>query len=114
MRINKRNEETRKSCFSNEQKVNKSMALPKEDLGQNCPRHYPQAADADLFFGGPLGIEDVALLLGCSPWTVRQKYLPEGMPHLRASVRGRFVFFRQQIIDWILQRQTKGGMKAQR
>jgi len=52
-----------------------------------------------------MDIEDVADLLGCSVWTVRQKYLPEGLPYIRASARGRFVFFRKQVIDWILKRQ---------
>jgi hypothetical protein len=58
-----------------------------------------------------MDIEDVAALLGCSPWTVRQKYLPEGLPHLRASAGGKFVFFREQVTLWILERQTKGGTK---
>jgi predicted site-specific integrase-resolvase len=52
-----------------------------------------------------MDIEDVAELLGCSVWTVRQRYLPEGLPHIRASARGRFIFFREQVIDWILNRQ---------
>jgi hypothetical protein len=51
------------------------------------------------------------MLLGCSVWTVRQKYLPQGLPHLRASAAGKFVFFRKQIVNWILKRQGKGGMK---
>lgn len=62
--------------------------------------------------GEPLGIEDVAALLGCSPWTVRQKYLPQGLPHLRASLSGKFVFFQHQVVNWILERQArhrKGG-----
>jgi hypothetical protein len=54
-----------------------------------------------------MDIEDVAELLGCSPWTVRQKYLPQGLPHLRASLAGKFVFFREQVLDWILKRQRK-------
>jgi hypothetical protein len=60
--------------------------------------------------GEPLTIEDVAILLGCSPWTVRQKYLPQGLPYVRASASGKFVFFREQIVHWILERQEKGGM----
>ena len=80
-------------------------------LGQrkphSCPEHCPQVESA---LGEPMDIEDVAMLLGCSVWTVRQRYLPGGMPHLRASARGRFIFFREQVIDWILERQkTKGG-----
>ena len=72
----------------------------------SCPEDYPQAESA---LGEPMDIEDVAMLLGCSVWTVRQRYLPGGLPHLRASARGRFIFFREQVIDLILERQkTKG------
>lgn len=74
----------------------------------SCPEDCPQAESA---LGEPMDIEDVAMLLGCSVWTIRQRYLREGLPHLRASERGRFVFFREQVIDWILERQRKGGLK---
>jgi len=91
-----------------------SLAFSRVSRGQSCPRHCPHPDEAPnstdgLALGGPLDIEDVAMLLGCSVWTVRQRYLPEGLPHLRASARGRFVFFREQVIDWILERQRKGG-----
>jgi hypothetical protein len=80
-----------------------------------CPEHCPyrdgSTESVNLFpLGEPLTIEDVAILLGCSPWTVRQKYLPQGLPHVRASASGKFVFFREQIVHWILARQEKGGM----
>lgn len=62
--------------------------------------------------GEPLSIHDVAALLGCSAWTVRQRYLPQGLPHLRACAGGRIVFFREQVIAWILKRQQqKGGTR---
>jgi hypothetical protein len=72
-----------------------------------CPRHCPYPDVAELPLGTPIAIEDVAELLGCSPWTVRQKYLPQGLPYLRASVAGKFIFFREQVLDWILKRQGK-------
>jgi hypothetical protein len=62
--------------------------------------------------GDPMKIEEVAELLGCSPWTVRQRYLRQGLPHLQASARGKLVFFREQIIAWVEKRQQqrqKGG-----
>jgi hypothetical protein len=68
----------------------------------SCPEDCPQAESA---LGEPIDIEDVAELLGCSVWTVRQRYLREGLPHLRASARGRFVFFHKQVVEWILKRQ---------
>jgi hypothetical protein len=65
----------------------------------------------DHALGDPMAIEEVAALLGCSPWTVRQRYLPQGLPHLQASARGKVVFFREQIIAWVEKRQQrqKGG-----
>jgi hypothetical protein len=62
--------------------------------------------------GDPMTIEQVAALLGCSVWTVRQRYLRQGLPHLRACASGKLVFFREQVVGWILKRQQqrqKGG-----
>lgn len=62
--------------------------------------------------GEPMNIAEVARVLGCSEWTVRQRYMPQGLPHLRASRTGKLVFFHNQVIDWILQQQhmKKGGL----
>ena len=61
--------------------------------------------------GEPLAIEEVATLLGCSAWTVRQRYLRQGLPYLQARPRGKLVFFREQVIGWIQKRQRqKGGL----
>jgi hypothetical protein len=85
-------------------------------LGQNCPQHCPQpdgvpsAAPADPL-GVPLTIHEAARMIGCSPWTVRQKYLPLGIPHHRASPNGKLIFYQNQITRWLLQQQEKGGMK---
>lgn len=62
-----------------------------------------------IALGEPLAIEDIAALLGCSAWTVRQRYLRQGLPYLQARPRGKLVFFREQVIAWILRKQTKGG-----
>jgi hypothetical protein len=75
------------------------LAVSRRGLGPHGPRHDPYLDEAEeALHGPPLGtpltIEDVADLLGCSPWTVRQKYLPQGLPHLRASASGKLVFFR--------------------
>src|SRR5436190_15739173 len=98
-----------KSRFGNDANSAEMLGIPEMPLGQSCPRHCPYPEPSPLSLGDPMDIENVAMLLGCSAWTVRQRYLPEGLPHMRASARGRFIFFRQQIIDWILKRQTKGG-----
>jgi hypothetical protein len=79
----------------------------REVLAQLNPQHHPYSNNSLL--GEALGIAEVAKLLGCSPWTVRQKYLPQGLPHMRASSAGKIVFFRGQVIGWILKRQHKKG-----
>ena len=63
--------------------------------------------------GPPLTIDEVAAMLGCSVWTVRQRYMRDGLPSFRASRMGKLVFFRDQVIHWILNRQRheKGGIK---
>ena len=59
--------------------------------------------------GEPLGIRAVARLIGCSPWTVRHVLLPQGLPHFRAGRKGKLIFYRNQILRWVLYRQQKGG-----
>lgn len=75
--------------------------------GQSGPQHCPHSADA---LGEPLGVREVARLLGCSDWTVRHSYLPQGLPHLRSGPLGKLVFFRNQVVRWVLQQQEKGGI----
>lgn len=87
-------------------------------LGQRNPQHcpYPEQPSSMLVpapppLGSPLTIHEVADLLGCSAWTVRQRYLRQGLPHLQARPRGKLVFFREQVIAWTLKRQRqKGGI----
>jgi hypothetical protein len=97
-----------------------SLEFRSPDLGQRNPQHCPYPTEQISGFtarsqplGEPLSIHDVAQLLGCSAWTVRQRYLPQGLPHLRACSGGRIVFFREQVIAWILKRQQheKGGLR---
>lgn len=90
-----------------------SLDLRAVRLGQNCPRHYPQS-DIPAFaprdpLGVPLSIKEVAALIGVSVWTVRQRYLPAGIPHSRATPQGKLLFYKNQIITWLLKRQRKGG-----
>jgi hypothetical protein len=58
--------------------------------------------------GQPLGIEQAAELIGCSPWTVRQTLIPRGLPYLRFKASGRLIFYRDQLIRWI-ENQQEGG-----
>lgn len=58
--------------------------------------------------GPPLSIAQVARLIGCSPWTVRQTLIPRGLPHFRFTASGRLTFYQDQVIRWI-ENQQKGG-----
>ena len=110
-------EEERKSGFGGNAKGAESLDFSPVRVGQSCPQQYPHSAEAICAAGAsgslgePMDIGQVAVLLGCSAWTVRQRYLAQGLPHLRACASGKLVFFREQVIGWILKRQQrqKGG-----
>jgi hypothetical protein len=85
-----------------------TKAMARTSLGQSYPKHYPGSENP---LGAPLSIRDVARLIGCSAWTVRQKYVPKGLPHLRSGPSGRLTFFENQVVAWVLaQQQKKGGI----
>lgn len=94
--------------FDQSRSASKTQEILPRTPGQSYPQHYPQDGDP---LGTALSIREVAHVLGVSPWTVRQKYLPQGLPHLRSGPQGKLVFYRQQVIRWILERQKKGGTK---
>jgi hypothetical protein len=60
--------------------------------------------------GIPLNIAEAARLIGCSPWTVRQTLIPQGLPHFRFTANGRLVFYQHQIVRWI-ENQQQGGKR---
>jgi hypothetical protein len=103
------------SAFRENAKAAKTLGFSPSDLRQRYPRQWPgHCPQSTSLLGEALGVREVAELLGCSPWTVRQKYLPQGLPHVRASATGKIVFFRGQVTEWILKRQQhlkKGGMR---
>lgn len=86
----------------------KTLGISEVPPGQSYPQQYPHDGDP---LGAPISIREVAHVLGVSPWTVRQKYMPQGLPHLRSGPQGKLVFYHQQVIRWILERQKKGGAK---
>jgi hypothetical protein len=100
-------EELRKAGLGDGEKPLDYLGFSAVSPGQRYPHHYPPPQDA---LGEPLSIRDAAKLLGCSPWTVRHSYLPKGLPHLRSGPLGKLIFFRTQVVRWILERQQKGGM----
>ncbi len=86
-----------------------TKALARSSIGQSYPQHYP-GSESPL--GTPLSIKGVARLIGCSAWTVRQKFIPLGLPHLRSGPSGRLTFFSNQVVAWVLaQQQRKGGIR---
>jgi hypothetical protein len=71
------------------------------------PPNRPQISASPL--GPPLGIRAVARLIGVSPWTVRQRLMPQGLPHFRIGASGKLIFYTHQVVAWITKRQ--GGSK---
>ena len=96
------------SRHGSQQKTARLLDLSPPQLGhsspQHCPTHYPQPGATDPL-GAPLSIAEVAALIGCSAWTIRQKYLPLGLPHFRVGPTGKLVFYRTQVIRWLIRRQ---------
>jgi hypothetical protein len=104
---------TRKSCPGIPSKAAKLLDFSLPWLGHSlpylCPTHCPPQEEAATL-GTPLTIGEVASLIGCSPWTVRQRYLPAGLPHHRLTANGKLIFYRNQVVRWLITRQQKGGM----
>jgi hypothetical protein len=96
-----------------------SLHLSAADLGQNCPtccpQHCPHPDDTEVDsvsepFGKPLSITEVAVLIGVSAWTIRHRYLAAGLPYFRVGPTGKLLFYKNQIIHWLLTEQRKGGI----
>jgi hypothetical protein len=102
-----RAEERRMSGFDNSANPAETLGFSHESVGQSYPQHYPQVREV---LGEPMTIQEAARLIGCSPWTVRHRHLPQGLPHFRSGPMGKLVFYRNQVVRWILQQQKKGGM----
>lgn len=112
-------EHRRVSGFENGAEPAETLGFPHDPIGQTYPQHYPhRPADKDPSvgtpkpydtLGEPLSIREVARLIGCSSWTVRHRYLPQGLPHFRSGPQGKLVFFHNQVVHWILREQQKGG-----
>ena|SRR5580692_9502634 len=95
-------------------KAKELLGFGPSSLGHSCPQQcpYPDAAAGALAesLGVPLSIREVAGVIGCSPWTVRQRYLPAGLPHHRLTPNGKLIFYKNQVIRWLLVRQQKGDV----
>ena len=62
--------------------------------------------------GEAMNVKQVARLIGCSAWTVRQKHVRQGLPCFRSGPSGRLTFYHNQVVAWILRQQNKqkGGI----
>ena len=78
---------------------------------RHCARRQNGQRPFDSFeaLGQPMNVRQVAALLGCSVWTVRQRLLPAGLPHFRIARTGKLVFFENQIVRWIVDKQREKG-----
>lgn len=78
------------------------------NLGQSYPQRYPEQTSASGL-GRPLSINEVSELIGCSPWTVRQTLIPQGLPFFRFTASGRLTFYTNQVHRWIERQQEVGA-----
>src|SRR5712692_5368249 len=104
-----------KSGFTLRAKSKQLLAFQPLTLGQSYPQHCPypeqrELTQSDEALGAALSIREVAQLIGCSSWTVRQRYIPAGLPHHRLSPKGKLLFYTRQVNHWLLVQQRKGGM----
>ena len=68
----------------------------------------PESSDDDhISLGEPLNIRQVASMIGCSVWSVRQRHVRHGLPHFRSSPSGKLIFYRDQVVAWILENQIR-------
>ena len=105
------------SDFGNAPKSHEIRGVRTNELAQSWARQNAtrQGVEACAATGDPLGaplsIRAVAAMLGCSAWTIRQRHIPDGLPYFRSGPNGKLIFFRDQVVAWILERQQKGGAR---
>lgn len=103
------NKEVRKGVlFETLANVEDSERRPRAELLEALPEgEAMRNAVMNDVLGEPLSIRDVARLIGCSVWTVRQQCLRQGLPHFRMSRTGRLIFYRNQVIRWLIHNQKE-------
>jgi hypothetical protein len=108
-----RRKKSGKSAHGSIRKPAPTLGFSPFALGQQyqhlCPERYPHSDDANQL-GPPLSIRETAALIGSSTWTIRQKYLPMGLPHFRVGSTGKLTFYKNQVIRWVITQQQKGAM----
>jgi len=85
-----------------------SGEAPRVDLPEALPVPIRrQGAPPEDALGEPIGMEEVARLIGCSVWTVRYRLLRQGLPHFRVLGTKKLIFYRNQVVRWILEKQKE-------
>lgn len=97
----------RKSGFASDRKLNELLTFRAPNRGQSYPQQCPHPKGAPSL-GKPLSLRGVADFIGCSPWTVRQALIPQGLPVFRSTVGGKLIFYQDQVAHWIESRQQGG------
>jgi hypothetical protein len=77
--------------------------------GPATPGDAATTRETKLVLGRPLSIRQVAVMLGCSVWTVRQTLIPKGLPVFRSSPAGKLIFFESQVAAWVRKFQVEVG-----
>src|SRR5437879_1841844 len=83
--MDRRRSVLRKSGFRSAANHSELLNFTRNSLGHSCPQGCPPLLDSIIggdaeALGTPLSIREAAGLIGCSPWTVRQKLIPSGLP----------------------------------
>lgn len=63
--------------------------------------------ESEMVLGEPMSIREVARLIGCSAWSVRQTLLRQGLPHWRSGPSGKLIFYRDQVVRWLIRQQER-------
>jgi hypothetical protein len=70
-----------------------TLAIKEGELGS-------ESVNEDVL-GKALNIHQVAELIGVCVWQVRQRFLPAGLPFFRAAPRGKLLFHKNLVIEWV-------------
>jgi hypothetical protein len=100
----------RKSRYGGMRNAAQTLRLALPTLGHSSPQHCPTPCphtERPNPLGEPLKINEVARLIGCSPWSVRQTLIPSGLPVFRSTAGGRLIFYRNQVVRWIEDQQRR-------
>jgi hypothetical protein len=109
--------EGRESGIGKSRKSADWRELLRTAIGQHYPTHCPTQPEpfggqpapsgAASRLGTPLDIRQVARIIGCSPWTVRNTLLPKGLPHFRSGASSKLLFYTEQVVRWIENQQKR-------